>query len=138
MEYEVLLLIGTKGISIMTVGALYEHYDCIFGACEEKDCSYSYTLQVKLGRHPDEREEQEGKTEKIGTEIREKRKERETDVREEERTERRDREERGTNTEERGTRGKEKDREERGVHKSSAYNIQASDVRRSGRHIPSR
>jgi hypothetical protein len=42
MEYEVLLLIGIKGISIMTVGALYEHYDCIFGACEEKDCSYSY------------------------------------------------------------------------------------------------
>jgi hypothetical protein len=47
------------------------------------------TLQVKLGRHPDEREEQEERTEKIGTGIREGRKEWETDVRREERTERR-------------------------------------------------
>jgi hypothetical protein len=64
--------------------ALYQHYDC----WAQKDCSYR-TLQVKLGRHPDVREEQEERTEKIGTEIREGRKERETDVRQEERTERR-------------------------------------------------
>jgi hypothetical protein len=34
------------------------------------------TLQVKLGRHPDEREEQEKITERRGTDIREKREER--------------------------------------------------------------
>jgi hypothetical protein len=46
----------------------------------------AHTLQVKLGRHPDDREEQEERTETIGTESRERRKERETEVRQEERT----------------------------------------------------
>jgi hypothetical protein len=55
------------------------------------------TLQVKLGRHPNERKEQEERTERRGTDIREKRVERETDVGqvEEERTERRGRRETG-------------------------------------------
>jgi hypothetical protein len=55
----------------------YQHYNCTtpvvsWALVKRKTAP---TLQVKLGRHPDEREEQEEKTERIGTEIREMREE---------------------------------------------------------------
>jgi hypothetical protein len=94
----VLYLVAVWISAIMVLSTYISRYTRKSGTSEEKTAPI---LQAKLGWHPGEREGQEERTDWRGTDIRERREERELGLRQEEK----DREERGTENKQNGKRG---------------------------------